>query len=183
MRRASISLRLNGPCSRPNQSYHATNVQGATVKLDFVGTGVRVFSTTVLPPGSYEVYVDGKRLPESVDSTPDSDAQLLLGSITGIDMGPHTVTLVNLGVTGDVLDFDRVQVESALSTGRYGTPPLPRSTAHLTDALVHYLPQLSTTPLTRFSGDLGGFLSRDDLLSITAPSSACILRRLSASPV
>ena len=103
-----------------SQSGHATNVQGATVKLDFVGTGVRIFSATVPIPGSYEVYVDGKRFSEGVGSSSDSDsdAQLLLGSITGLEMGPHTVTLVNSGVTGDILDLDRVQVESVLDTGR-----------------------------------------------------------------
>jgi len=104
-----------------SQSYHATHVQGARVELDFVGTGLRVFSATVPTPGSYEVYVDGKRLSEvGLRSKPDS--QLLLGSITGLEMAPHTVTLVNSGVTGDILDLDRVEVESVLTNGRCGNP-------------------------------------------------------------
>ena len=108
-----------------SQSYHATHIQGATVKLDFVGTGVQVFSATAPTPGSYEVYVDGERLPEGGDSTSTSDSQLLLGSIAGLKMGPHNVTLVNYGVTGDVLDIARVEVESVVTAGRCGMP-LPR---------------------------------------------------------
>lgn len=101
----------------PSLSYHATHTQGATVKLDFVGTGVRVFSATTPTPGSYQVYIDGKGLPEKVGSSSKSDSQLLLGSIAGLEMGPHTVTLVNSGVTGDILDLDRIEVESVLGTG------------------------------------------------------------------
>lgn len=101
----------------PSLSYHATHIQGATVKLDFVGTGARIFSATTPTPGSYQVYVDGKGLPEKVGSSSKLDSQLLLGSITGLEMGPHTVTLVNSGVTGDILDLDRIEVESVLGTG------------------------------------------------------------------
>lgn len=94
-------------------SYHTTNVQNATAKLGFVGTGVRVFSATVPAPGSYEVYVDGQSFPGSSET----DSRLLLGSITGLEMGPHTVTIVNSGVTGGVLDLTRVEVESVITNG------------------------------------------------------------------
>jgi hypothetical protein len=122
VRHGSISLWLNRPrLKAQSQSYHATHAQGATVELDFVGTGVHLFSATVPTPGSYEVYVDGKRLSEGLGSSSTSDSQLLLGSITGLEMAPHTVTLANSGATGDILDLDRVEVESVLGTGRCGT--------------------------------------------------------------
>ena len=157
------------------QSYHATNVQGATVELDFVGTGVRIFSATVPTPGSYEVYVDGERLSEGVGSSSGSDSQLL-GSITGLEMAPHTITLVNSGMTGDILDLDRVQVENVLFAGRCGTSSLHCTTAHRTGhSARHCLPQLSTTPLTRSSGDLDGFLPEDSQLFMTTPSSTYTL--------
>lgn len=169
------------PLTQP-QSYHATHVQDATVELDFVGTGVRVFSATIPTPGSYEVYIDGKRLSEGVGSNPESGSQLLLGHITGLEMAPHTVTLVNSGVTGDILDLDRVEVESVLNTGRCGMSSLRRFAAYRTDRSVHpSLPQLSTTPSTRFSGDLNGF-PLDGLPSTTVPSSTycCVARALPA---
>ena len=162
-----------------SQSYHATHVQGATVELDFVGTGVHVFSATVPTPGSYEVYVDGKKLSESRSS--ESDSQLLLGSITGLEMASHTVTLVNSGVTGNILDLGRVQVQSALSSGRCGNVLVRGFTAYRTDPSVHpSLLQLSTTPLARFSGDLDGFSLRGRLFSTTTPSSAYTLPHQSA---
>ena len=37
-------------------------------------------------------------------------------------MAPHTVTLVNSGVTEDILDLDRVEVESVLTSGRCEIP-------------------------------------------------------------
>lgn len=98
-------------------------MQDATVKLDFVGTGIRVFSATIPTPGSYEVYVDGQRVSNSSSTL---DSQLLLGSVTGLEMTSHTVTLVNSGVTGDVLDLDRVEVESMLTSGRCGSPSFRR---------------------------------------------------------
>lgn len=45
-------------------------------------------------------------------------------------MAPHTVTLVNSGVTTDTLDLDHVEVESVLTSGRCGTPPLRRFGAY-----------------------------------------------------
>ena len=45
-------------------------------------------------------------------------------------MGPHNVTLVNSGVTGDVLDIGHVEVESVVTTGRCGTPSFRRSVAY-----------------------------------------------------
>jgi len=134
-------------------------------------------------PGSYEVYIDGKRVSEGVGSSSTSDPQLLLGSITGLEMGPHTVTLVNSGVTGDILDLDRVETESVLTGGRCETPSLYRSTVYQNRRLVHpCLPQLSITPSTRFSGDLDGFLLRDSLLSTTVLSSTSMLRSPITSP-
>ncbi|KAF9793233.1 hypothetical protein BJ322DRAFT_1103652 [Thelephora terrestris] len=107
-------LEINDPLSL---SYHATDVQNATVELDFIGTGVRVFSATPPAPGSYKVYVDGQSLSDLVDQSSQPDSQLLLESITGLEMGPHTVTLVNSGVTGDFLDLARVEVESVVTNG------------------------------------------------------------------
>jgi len=98
-------------------SYHATDVQNATAKLDFIGTGVRVFSATVPTPGSYQVYVDGQSLSDGVNSNSQRNSQLLLGSITGLEMASHTVTLVNSGGTGDVLDLASVEVESLTTNG------------------------------------------------------------------
>jgi len=65
-----------------------------------------------------------------VDSTSNSDSQLLLGSIIGLKMAPHTVTLVNSGVTGDILDIDHVEVESVVTAERCGTPSLRRPTTY-----------------------------------------------------
>lgn len=159
-----------------SQSFHATHVQGATVNLNFTGTGVRVFSATVPNPGSYEVYVDGMKLSERVDSSSQLDPQLLLGSITGLEMAPHTVTLVNSGVTGNILDLDRVEVESMTTSGRCGILSLRRVITYRTDCPVHpCLPQPSTTLLTEFNGGLDGFPLLDSPLSITAPSSTSIL--------
>ena len=102
------------------QSYHATDIQGATVQFDFVGTGFRLFSAIGSTPGSYEVYVDGRSLSNTTDSSPRSDSQLLLGSISGLEMAPHTITLVNSGVSGNVLNLAHVELESVLSSGRCG---------------------------------------------------------------
>jgi len=112
----------------PSLSFHATHVHGATVELDFVGTGVHVFSATVPTPGSYEVYIDGEKLLERVGPSSRPDSQLLLGSIAGLEMAPHTVTLVNSGETGDFLDLDRVEVESIVTSGS-----TPLSTATFDD--------------------------------------------------
>lgn len=101
----------------PFPSYHATNVQNATVKLEFTGTGIHLLSATAPIPGSYEVYIDGQRLSNWTDSSSQLDSKLLLGSITGLEMAPHTVTLINSGVTGDVLDLARVEVESVITNG------------------------------------------------------------------
>jgi len=117
--------------------YHVTRVQGATVELRFIGTGVHVFSATVPTPGSYEVYIDGKRVSERVGSSSTSDLQPRLGSITGLDMGPHTVALINSGVTGDILDLDHVEVESVLTSGRCEAPSLYRFTVYQNSRLVH----------------------------------------------
>lgn len=128
-------------------------------------------------PGSYELYIDGERVSERVGSSSTSDPQLLLGSITGLDMGPHTVTLINSGVTGDILDLDHVEVESVLTGGRCETPSLYRFTVYQNSRLVHpCLPQPSMTLSTRFSGDLDGFLLRDSLLSTTVPPSTSVPR-------
>ena len=51
---------------------------------------------------------------------------------------------------------------------------LLRPPAHRTDRLVHCLLRLSTTPPTRFSGDLDGFPPKDGLLNITVPLSTYI---------
>ena len=169
------STTLHPWCATHRSTYcfdHATHVQGATVELDFVGTGLHVFSATAPTSGSYEVYVDGKRLSE-VGSSSKPDSQLLLGSITGLGMALHTVALVNSGVTGDILDLDRVEVESVESTG---IPSLRRFTACQTHPSVHpCLSQLSTTPSTRFSGDMSGFLLWGGLLSTMVPSSTYTL--------
>lgn len=91
-------------------------------------------------------------------------------------MAPHTVTLVNSGVTGDVLDLARVEVESMITDGRYGNF-LRRFTTDQTVPLVHPCPpQLLMTPPMRYSGDSGGFPLREDLLSTTRRFSTSTLR-------
>jgi len=87
------------------------------VEFEFTGTGIRVFSPTVPIPDSYELYVDGERVSERAGSSSTSDSQVLLGSITGLEMAPHTVTLANSGMAGDDLYFDHVEVESILTNG------------------------------------------------------------------
>lgn len=160
-------LQLN---DSPSLSYHATNVQNATAKLDFVGTGVRVFSATIPAPGSYELYIDGQNLFDGVNSTPRLDSQRLLGSITGLEMGSHTVTIVNSGVSGGVLDLARVEVESttnnegsSLSTATFDdtfdeiqwgpgwVPALGGSTLY--NATVHYTEQPDARMSFSFEGD------------------------------
>lgn len=142
------------------------------VEFEFTGTGIRVFSPTVPTPDSYELYVDGKRVSERAGSSPTSDSQVLLGSITGLEMAPHTVTLANSGMAGDDLYFDRVEVESMLTNGRCGVPSLRYFRAYRRYHSAHpCLPQLLTIPLVRFSGVPGGFLHRDNLLFTTVPSS------------
>lgn len=93
------------------------------VKFEFIGTGVHVFSPTGPISDSYELYVDGKRVSERAGSSSTSGSQVLLGSVTGLEMAPHTLTLANSGKTGDVLYFDHVEVESMLTNGRCGAPP------------------------------------------------------------
>lgn len=110
------------------------------VELEFTGTGVHVFSPTVQTPDSYELYVDGKRISERVGSSSISDSQVLLGSITGLEMSPHTITLTNSGMTGDVLYFDHVEVESVLTNGRWGTLTL----VHSCLSKISFSPSLST---------------------------------------
>lgn len=92
------------------------------VTIDFIGTGVHVFSAITPTPGSYEVSVDGHSLSGWGGPSSHSDSQLLLGSITGLKMAPHTLSLVNSGMTGGVLNLAHVEVESLLADGRYGSP-------------------------------------------------------------
>ena len=92
------------------------------VEFKFIGTGVHVFSPTGPIPDSYELYVDGKRVSERAGPSSTSGSQVLLGSIAGLEMAPHTLTLANSGKTGDVLYFDHVEVESMLTNGRWGRP-------------------------------------------------------------
>jgi hypothetical protein len=168
-----------------SQSYHATHVQNATVKLDFIGTGVRVFSATIPNPGSYEVFIDDQSLSDWRASS-SSDSQLLLGSITGLEMAHHTVTLVNSGVSGDILDLAHVEVESVLTGERYRTQLLYHFPIYRTFPPVQIYPlKLSTTPSMRLNGDPDGFLLLEGRLSTTIPSSAscCVSRALTSTDI
>jgi hypothetical protein len=87
---------------------HQTGSAGDSVTFTFSGTGVQVLGETDADEGPFRVYVDGTQDTRSAwtETAADKHVQQVVCSVTGLQVGPHTLKLVNGGAGGQTTVID-----------------------------------------------------------------------------
>lgn len=95
-------------------SLHTASVDGATAQLSFNGTGVWLYGGIRPYYGSFTLLVDGVTIVQASASATDPELGHLLGGITGLKMGEHTVSLKADG--SGPIDLDSVIFETSVGS-------------------------------------------------------------------
>jgi len=98
--------------SYSGSSFHSTTAHGASLSFSFNGTGVWLYGAHQPNYGAYNVSVDGKVVAQHDASSSSAAFQQVLGAVSDLEMGSHTVTLTN---AGPALDIDYVTFQTATS--------------------------------------------------------------------
>ncbi|CAK5281331.1 unnamed protein product [Mycena citricolor] len=88
-------------------TYHSTNTTGATVTINFNGTGIEIYGAHRPEYGSYSMTMDGQSMGETSAASSAVQAQQLLGSATELANGPHTAVITS---NGSGMDIDWVNL-------------------------------------------------------------------------
>ncbi|KAL0957416.1 hypothetical protein HGRIS_001215 [Hohenbuehelia grisea] len=121
--------------SDSRSSWHSTQAQGATATIEFKGTGISVYGSRK-NYGGYEVSVDTRIITSDSPTMPDATEASLLGTVAGLNNGPHTAIIM---VNGSVVDIDYIEIQ--------GLIPLERSSVW-TQSIDDSDPQISYVPST-----------------------------------
>ncbi|TFY80466.1 hypothetical protein EWM64_g3544 [Hericium alpestre] len=130
-------------------SFHTTSAQGASATFQFNGTGIWLFGAKRPNYGNFTITVDGKTFAGNAQN-PTAIFEQLLGGISELQMGLHTVVLTNTGSHAS-LDLDSLMFETQV-----GNPG-----ASVTDNIVDdsnpawkYLPSASTWAVNKLQGTI-----------------------------
>ncbi|KZT72234.1 hypothetical protein DAEQUDRAFT_723438 [Daedalea quercina L-15889] len=95
-------------------SLHTTNTQGAYASFAFNGTGVWLYGGLRSNYGNYQISVDGEKVTSGSAKSTKTQVKHALGGTSGLQMGEHTVTLMNEG--GGPVDLDSLVFETKAGT-------------------------------------------------------------------
>jgi hypothetical protein len=109
---------------------HYATANGASVSLQFTGTGVSVFMPTNSDEGTFQVTIDGvSRGTYAANTSSGYVPRVLVYSNGSLSNGTHTLTLTKLSGTYLVLDFIQYQSAQTASTPSFTLTPAAASLA------------------------------------------------------
>ncbi|TRM69505.1 hypothetical protein BD626DRAFT_563246 [Schizophyllum amplum] len=100
--------------SYSGNSYHYTGSKGAYASISFNGTGISIYGANGPDYGPYSIYVDNTLVGAGNGKTPTMQTKALLGTVTGLEVGAHTVDLMNN--SDALLDVDWAVLATDLNT-------------------------------------------------------------------
>ncbi|ODN81541.1 hypothetical protein L202_01960 [Cryptococcus amylolentus CBS 6039] len=105
-----------------NRTAYITQTVGDSVSLDFNGSSVQVFGGLYNDHGNYSVSLDGAKATSYNGTFFNLQAGVSLFQASGLDEGPHSVQLINLGQgpKGKYFDIDYIVVNSTVDPALSG---------------------------------------------------------------
>ncbi|KAL0576542.1 hypothetical protein V5O48_005434 [Marasmius crinis-equi] len=138
--------------------YHQTTLDGASLELNWTGTAVYLYGNG--SSDCFNITVD-----DQVEKTFDAPHGGLLGEITGLHAGSHTVRLTARG--GKKIAFQYAQV--TIDLGSSGSHGVSNWTAYAVNGTADNDSLTSNTPFFNFSGRRNGWKVQDLTLGNTTP--------------
>ncbi|KAF5370628.1 hypothetical protein D9758_001876 [Tetrapyrgos nigripes] len=114
-------------------SYHFTTTKDAAASFTFTGTGVWVFGGKRPNYGDYSISVDGVNVTTANAGSSQDSVKQVLGFISNMDLGTHTVVLSSSGSSR--IDIDYIEVETRLPGDQITTTTIEDS-----DPAISYAP-------------------------------------------
>uniref|UniRef100_D8Q951 Expressed protein n=1 Tax=Schizophyllum commune (strain H4-8 / FGSC 9210) TaxID=578458 RepID=D8Q951_SCHCM len=96
------------------QSFHYTAYKNASASVTFNGTGISIYGANGPDYGPYTIYVDNVLVGAGNGKAYSTQTKALLGTVSDLDQGEHTVELINN--SDGLLDIDWVVLSTDLKS-------------------------------------------------------------------